>query len=658
MQKLTSALSSFTSVLVILPCILLGAVVFYDLSIAIGNLNNAKADATNAELSRALLSTTHELQKERGMSAGFLGSKGQNFRSELPAQRRNTDGQISQLRESSKRWSLDKSNQQLLDQFFARLNDLRSIRNQVDNLSIKLGDALSYYTKTNELSLKTVNTAAVASNNDIISGQLFALLNFTSAKESAGIERAVLANAFGADKFTAALRTRHTALMTKQMVFTEQAINSADETLAPIFNRAIQSSAAKQVQNYRDQAAAKDSGYGVRAQDWFAAATARINDLKQAEAAAIDEIIELANINQGKAISKLVIESIILIAGVLITTALLMIIKLRQKQSNLIGEGIRVALVNKDLADEIEVISHDNLGLTAKQINELTQNFDEDMVRFRDASEEIALATNETGVAIMNSHQNLMKQSERVQTISAAVEEMNANLQSISNSMKEAAVNTKQVNEVSETGQQTVTAAVTRIEQLAEKMTHSGEAINALNERVSGISDMVHLIQSVAEQTNLLALNAAIEAARAGEQGRGFAVVADEVRNLAARTQESTEQISGLVNELQESSKQTSNVISEGIEMAMAVADNAGQLKQSLGEIVSNAQNVDSVTEVVSINIEEQAKALNEVTESIVMIYGQATENVSGAQQIQVASSNIAKLAMQMNAMISSYKLR
>jgi methyl-accepting chemotaxis protein len=650
-------ISSHLTAVVLLPCFLLAGVIFYDVSTSLKKMSDATQVEANAFLVHKVLNLVHETQKERGSSAGYLGSKGQLFKQELSNQHKSTDNKLNELRQKIKEYGPSSTIEKHINQFVTSFRDIQSMRNSVTNLSISTPEAIKFYTDINKDGLSMVIEAGRLTRDALIAKELFSIYSFSSAKEASGIERAVLSNVLASDNFTVDLRYLHIKLLTEQDVYIHEALDASPPEMHNIFEQALKASEFKLVNKYRDSVKGKNSGFDISSTEWFQAATQRIDKLKQAEESALVLVDKTAKVTRQDAITLLVVESLILIIGLTITLALFISLRVRHQQSDKIVNGINIAVKERNLTDQIEVVTFDELGKAAAKINILTKQFDDDLVEFHNLSNLISNATHETAAAINQSQNNLIEQEKGIQTIASAAEQMNVNIQHIAESMNDNAHAAKLVSEQSIKGQEVVREAVVVIQNASDDMEKSAISVNTLNERVGNISGMVDMIQSIAEQTNLLALNAAIEAARAGEQGRGFAVVADEVRNLAQRTQQSTLQISSLVTELQQSSTEASQVIMHGKENAILAASKAEEIQASLGSIVDLADQVEKVTEIVSENTRQQSNAIDEVSHNITDIFNTATENVGGAEQISISASNIATSATEMNRLIARYTI-
>jgi methyl-accepting chemotaxis protein len=206
-------------------------------------------------------------------------------------------------------------------------------------------------------------------------------------------------------------------------------------------------------------------------------------------------------------------------------------------------------------------------------------------------------------------------------------------------------------------GEEAVKISMQGISQTAVEVARVGTTITELNSRVNDILGMVDVIKSVADQTNLLALNAAIEAARAGEQGRGFAVVADEVRTLAKRTQQSTQEISDVVDVLKNSSQKAFASIESGNQQAKEAVTNAQQISAVLAKIVKSIKSVDDVTGVIASSTREQSLVIQSINNNVAIIDGQARETVVGAEQLSASSLQLSQITLEMKARIQAYKV-
>jgi methyl-accepting chemotaxis protein len=247
-------------------------------------------------------------------------------------------------------------------------------------------------------------------------------------------------------------------------------------------------------------------------------------------------------------------------------------------------------------------------------------------------------------------------QADHTTTMATSVQEMVATINEISESTSVAVEGVQQAAGNAQNGRQVVKSTVDNIQQLSSTLGGSQESINSLDKHVDKIGDAVNIIQEIAEQTNLLALNAAIEAARAGEQGRGFAVVADEVRALASRTHQSTEEITKVVTDIQ---KQMSMVVADIIqcnEQGLNTLKSSESLDGSLAQIIDDMTNIQANSERIASAIEEQGIVMNQVSESITELNSISENNMHSAKQCLAEVDTVSSQAGEMDIAVAEFK--
>ncbi|WP_299269081.1 methyl-accepting chemotaxis protein [uncultured Psychrosphaera sp.] len=656
-ENLSKLMSKHLTKVLLIPVMLLTFVISADLIKTNIEIQHAVQTEHDVVVLQSLLYSVHELQKERGYTAGFLNSNGEKNTTELRNQRAVTEQSFKQLIKTVKEIPVTPSGKKIVDEFIQDYNKIKTLHKKIDAKQINLLAAISQYTQLNELGLHFVVQTSKNTYDPLIATELFSVYNLSSFKEKLGIERAILSTVFTNDQFSRELSDKHLTVLTKQDVFKKESLEIAPKKLMAIIQASFDAPEAKSVDEFRKKLKSQDSNYNTPASQWFNASTKYIDLQAKTERELLEIIDETAIKSIEEAQSILIRQTLILIAGLLATALLFLALRLRKRQSVAIDDTISYILENKDLTRVIEVISEDELGNIAVNVNKILTLISDDFTMFSNTSKNITVSVHETAIAISQSESNLLLQQANVQTIASAAEEMSTNVQVISESMKDNAANVNLVLEESQSGKKSVEEAVTVIRRSADEMSNSADAIEQLNQKVGNISSMVELIKSIADQTNLLALNAAIEAARAGEQGRGFAVVAEEVRNLAKRTQDSTEEISSLVLELQGSATKSYDVINIGKEFAISGAEKAAQIENVLNVIVDKIAAIQEVTDSVSMNTSDQSDAILEVNKNILIIYEQSSENVIGAESVANEAKNIAASAMDMDDSIDSYKL-
>ncbi|TAN49097.1 MAG: methyl-accepting chemotaxis protein [Methylococcaceae bacterium] len=274
------------------------------------------------------------------------------------------------------------------------------------------------------------------------------------------------------------------------------------------------------------------------------------------------------------------------------------------------------------------------------------------------SSEQLATASQQLSGITESSRDRVNNQNMQTEQVAAAMNEMSTAVQEVARNAANAASAAQEADQQARGGFKVVKDAISSINILANEVERTGDAISRLKEDSVSIGAVLDVIRNIAEQTNLLALNAAIEAARAGEQGRGFAVVADEVRTLASRTQQSTQEIQGMIERLQAGANEAVNAMSKGSSSAKDSVQQATHAGKSLEAINHMIDNIKDMNTQIATAAEEQSITADEINRSVVSISEISHETAHAAGQTAMSSEQLASLAKHLREQVSRFRIK
>lgn len=324
---------------------------------------------------------------------------------------------------------------------------------------------------------------------------------------------------------------------------------------------------------------------------------------------------------------------------------------LRQALSvaNRIAEG--------DLSHDIQASRQDELGQLQRSIGQMTLNLRGLISGIGDSAQQIASAAEQLSAVTEQTRDGVDGQKQETEQVATAMNEMLATSQEVARHAEQASLAAAEADRQAGQGDQVVAEAITHIEHLAQEMARSSQAMQGLQQESRKIGSVLEVIKSVSEQTNLLALNAAIEAARAGEAGRGFAVVADEVRSLAQRTQQSAEEIEELISGLHRGTQQVADIMDN----SRSLTDNSVQLTRRAGDALAGITRTVSVIQEMNPQIaaaaEEQTAVAEEINRSVLKVKDVSEQTWAASQDTAAASVELARLGADLQVWVGKFKV-
>ena len=624
-----------------------------------------KLTQEQVELVVAVGEVTHELQTERGFSAGFINSKGAKFSRELSTQHQRSDEKVRQVREILARVdlaSMDERFVALVTRTGDQIDEIKKKREQILRLELVPFDSFRFYTgmisALLEITLRTANQMPSPSLA-LLSHAKQSLLYL---KENSGQERAILTGIFSVEEMTTAQYKNLIGLHNEQGTYERVALVYASVNQEKLLREKLEDPAMKQVAVIGRLV--REIGPGAHmsypSEKVFAEVSAKIDLLRSVEESYTQDILNEIRSNKEAALQQLLLYSAMLAVTVVLT--LMLCVKIVHSLITTIGgepeEAARLlnAISRGDLTQGIRVSAGDDTSLLASAQH--MQNALRDMIgEVHQATQSISESASTLLSITRQLEEGSLRGSESATRIASAMEQMAVSIQQISGNADGVSMTTHETAKISCDGLATMQSSMREMQEIADVVSLSSEAIGRLASQSEHIAGIVNVIREVSDQTNLLALNAAIEAARAGEHGRGFAVVADEVRKLAERTSESTVEISKTLAAIRSCMEEAQkNMTASNARVASGVKETelAGQ---SMTQIQVASERAMHAIEEISGALREQSATSTTISGNVDQIAEQSGETAQVVRTVAEVSTRMEEMSQQLKAAVGRFRM-
>ena len=350
-------------------------------------------------------------------------------------------------------------------------------------------------------------------------------------------------------------------------------------------------------------------------------------------------------------------------SAVLIAIMLLLIGGVITLFSKAIGQQVHASLqalsriTQRNLSQSQKSSGKDEFAQIDRAVDETRNNLAQMLLQQQEMSLALASASAQMNTGMGQVDHAVRDERLRLDSVAASMEEMATTVREVARNANDASDATRNTDLLAASGVKQIRDAINSMNTLFDNLSTSADSVNGVEQKVAVIGSVVDTIRGISEQTNLLALNAAIEAARAGEQGRGFAVVADEVRTLASRTQQATQEIANMIAGLQQGTRQAVSLMQNSIDAANLAVENAQKASTGFEEIAAQTGHLAERSEMIAASAEEQGVVADQVADSLVAIRDSVEETEQVVTDLAQASMTLSQHAQMMDEMVRSYKL-
>ena len=619
--------------------------------LAFKDINQSRTEMVNADLDTDLVTLVSAVERvahhhavERGLTAGFLGNPTEEARAKVKAQREKADDAIDKLRTvANADWPETFQVNNILNPLYTWENNKGTVRSNVDNLQGK--EAFKYYSGLNSRALNAANSFTLLVSDSNAKQLLTQGLLLAQMKEKLGQRRGKLNAVMAKRSISEAVRDEVEAYNRETTYLTDKLLLNLSDKFLSQFKALSSSSVSERIDDISARAIQESPDFATlpSSSEWFGMATEQIGQVAKILGTVLEQVKQNADDKASSAYSALII-TIVMVVLVIVFIAIIYqaLIGIITKQLKVLVANLDKIAAQGDLTIDVSMSSSNELGEISRSVNTTILAL-RDLVKGLGAS--IATSGRLSG-QLEKASSEMLKDAGNTQQLTAniasAVEQVAVTSREIAQSSLDTLSASKQLDELANQSLKANQNIRNSMEALADDIKGVQKNAGEMEIKVGEISTILETINTLSDQTNLLALNAAIEAARAGEHGRGFAVVADEVRKLAQSSRESSDKISTLLSSLREASVVVVNDINKNVESISNSMETttegrktAEQVKEAAGNVEEMANNMSSAAEQQSVTTEEIAKELVTVEEAArhEVDIAQNLSNLSGEMQ-------------------------
>src|SRR3989339_193950 len=641
------------TVLAVVPIIVVMALsvgrILYDIGVK-ENLVITKNRILEVE---SLAKAIHFLQIERGLSVGFAASNGTKNGDKIPDVRSKVDSAIIEIKDLYAKTKGDSS-------VLSNLSELSQKRSSVDSLKMSAPDAAAYYTKAIITFIDAATFIPTLMNDKDGRNTIQAYTHLASAKESLGQIRALLNQAFNQNSIN---HINYSLVIGRELVYD---VNRRKfETLSPneiakYYSNNFKGEAVDKTLAMIETAKTKglEGGFDIDATVWFTNVTESIDILRNVELElykfvykAMDEKIEDSSFN-------IMMLSLALIVGITIFATFIFFltkISISQPIENFKNTLLKIS-ANHDLTIKADENAPLELSQMAHSFNRLITTLKDLIETSKQSSSENASISHELSATAMGVGENVEKSVIVIRNAAKKADEIKEEIQRAISDAQESKKDIIKANENLRTAREEIVHLTSKVQSSAELEVNLAERMKTLSNEANEVKQVLEIISDIADQTNLLALNAAIEAARAGEHGRGFAVVADEVRKLAERTQSSLTEINATINIIVQSIVDVSNQMGDNSSEVQELAKSATEVEKMINQSVMIVNDAVKASDKTVNDFEKTGKDVESIVAQVSQIHEISSKNARNVEEIAAAAEHLNSMTNELHTKLETFR--